>query len=42
MALISCPNCGKQISEKAEICPGCGYVLKKKEETEELQEKRTK
>lgn len=40
MALISCPNCGKQISEKAETCPGCGYVLKKKEETEELQEKR--
>lgn len=29
MALISCPNCEKQISEKAMICPGCGYVLKK-------------
>lgn len=39
MALINCPNCGKQISDKAEVCPGCGYVIKKKEESEELQEK---
>ena len=38
MALISCPNCGKQISEKAEVCPRCGYVIKKQEKSEELQE----
>lgn len=24
MALISCPECGKQISDKAECCPHCG------------------
>ena len=24
MALINCPECGKQISNKAISCPGCG------------------
>lgn len=24
MALIKCPNCGKEISDKAEKCPECG------------------
>ena len=24
MALIDCPECGKQISNKAPTCPGCG------------------
>ena len=24
MALINCPECNKQISDKAEICVGCG------------------
>lgn len=24
MALINCPNCGKTISDKAEVCPHCG------------------
>lgn len=24
MALINCPECGRQISDKAENCPGCG------------------
>jgi len=28
MALISCPNCGKEISDKAYQCPKCGFVLK--------------
>lgn len=27
MALIPCPNCGRQISDKAKTCPQCGYVL---------------
>ena len=27
MALITCPECGKQISDKAEACPNCGYPL---------------
>lgn len=25
MALIKCKNCGKDISDKAQVCPGCGY-----------------
>lgn len=24
MALIECKHCGKKISDKAKICPGCG------------------
>ena len=27
MALIKCPECGKEVSEKAEKCPECGYPL---------------
>lgn len=40
MAMISCPNCGKQISDRAKACPGCGYVLQKKEEVVEEQSKK--
>ena len=29
--LINCPECNKEISEKAEICPNCGYRLPKSE-----------
>lgn len=25
--LIPCPECGKQISDKAVSCPGCGYPV---------------
>ena len=28
MALIKCPECGKMISDKAELCVGCGYPVK--------------
>lgn len=27
MALIKCPECGKGISDKATICPNCGYPI---------------
>ncbi len=27
MALINCPECKKQVSEKARGCPGCGYPI---------------
>lgn len=37
MALIKCPECGKQISDKAKTCIGCGYPIK--EHLEELKEK---
>lgn len=30
MALIKCPECGKEISDKAEECPECGYPLAQK------------
>ena len=39
MAMISCPNCGKQISDRAKTCPGCGYVLQTKEAIKEQPEK---
>ena len=31
MALINCPECNKEVSDKAEICPHCGYKLLKQE-----------
>ena len=27
MALIKCPECGKEISDKAKMCIGCGFPL---------------
>ena len=27
MAFIKCPECGKEISEKASSCPSCGYPI---------------
>ena len=27
MALIGCPECARRISEYAESCPNCGYIL---------------
>ncbi len=27
MSMIKCPECGKEISDKASICPNCGYPL---------------
>lgn len=27
MALIQCPKCGQQISDRANKCPHCGYVI---------------
>lgn len=29
MALIECPECGKEISDKAESCPHCGFPISK-------------
>lgn len=29
MALIKCPECGREISNKAVSCPGCGYPVEK-------------
>lgn len=30
MALIRCPECGKEISDRAFSCPNCGYVIPRK------------
>lgn len=27
MELIECPSCGKQISDKAIVCPNCGHPI---------------
>lgn len=29
MALINCPECGRQVSDSAPQCPGCGYIISK-------------
>lgn len=28
MALVKCPECGHEISDRAERCPHCGYPMK--------------
>ena len=28
MALLTCPECGKQVSDQAQTCPNCGYPFK--------------
>ena len=30
MALIKCPECGKEISDQADFCPNCGYSFEEK------------
>lgn len=32
MALIYCPECGKEISDKSNTCPQCGYPLQNQQE----------
>ena len=27
MARIECKSCGKQVSDRAKVCPGCGMIL---------------
>lgn len=27
MALIHCPECGREVSDRASSCPGCGFPL---------------
>lgn len=35
MALITCPDCGREFSETASVCPQCGY----KKRSEEIKQK---
>ncbi|MBE6443171.1 MAG: zinc-ribbon domain-containing protein [Alphaproteobacteria bacterium] len=39
MALIKCNECGKEISESADMCPHCGFSLKKYKEQLEQDKK---
>lgn len=42
MALITCPECGKKISDKAEACIGCGYPISKNNKNDKEYEDRIK
>lgn len=35
MALINCPECGKEVSDKAKNCPNCGYTISEHKIVEE-------
>lgn len=37
MAMINCPECGKEISDKAPACPNCGHPLKMADPTSKMQ-----
>lgn len=39
MALIKCPECGKQISDKSKQCVNCGYPLPNKDKFAYLKDK---
>jgi len=32
MAIIKCKECGKDVSDRATVCPHCGYVFASEEE----------
>ena len=38
MSMINCPDCGKEISDKAVSCPNCGYPLSQSMELASLGE----
>ena len=29
MALITCPECGREVSNQSQICPHCGFPISK-------------
>ena len=42
MALIKCPECELQVSDKALSCPHCGYPMKKESEKKSREKSKTK
>lgn len=38
MALITCPECGKEVSDKAATCPNCGCPLQQSQQTIQVEE----
>ena len=41
MALTTCPECGKEISDQSKECVHCGYPVKEYFEQLKLKEKKT-
>lgn len=39
MAIIQCPECGKEVSDTAKACPNCGYPIKQKIKQKQENEK---
>lgn len=37
MALINCPECGKEVSDMATACPNCGMPINKNNASNEVQ-----
>lgn len=37
MALIKCPECNKEISDKVKACPYCGYPFEQQEEAQKFE-----
>lgn len=37
MALINCPECSKEISDKVKSCPHCGFPMEETEETQKVE-----
>ena len=38
MALIKCPECGKEVSETVDLCINCGYQIKPKKKVNKKQQ----
>lgn len=38
MAIIKCPECNNNVSDKAESCPSCAFPINKKLKTEKAPE----
>jgi len=36
MAMINCPDCKREVSDKATSCPGCGYPLQQAQQERNL------
>ena len=39
MALVKCPECGNQVSDRASACPKCGYPFRQQEPAQERKKK---
>lgn len=42
MALIKCPGCNQEVSDRAIKCPSCGYILNEEENNKNIAAAKTK